>query len=95
MRACCVALRTMSRYLHHNTTVGGKLMYTCMCDLVPMLYSGKKIIKGQYLEEEYGTQRQRCRSALECSKLISHHGRRPDKEGRKDARVVDDREEFQ
>lgn len=60
-----------------------------------MLYSGRKIIKGQYLEEEYRTQRQRCRSALECSKLISHHGRRPDKEGRKDARVVEDREEFQ
>ena len=41
MRSCCVALRTMSRYLHHNTTMGGKIMYTCMCNLVPMVYSGK------------------------------------------------------
>ena len=40
-RSCCVALRTMSRYLHHNTTMGGKSMYTCMCNLVPMLYSRK------------------------------------------------------
>ena len=44
-RSCCVALRTMSRYLHRNTTVGGKSMYTCMCNLAPMLYSGKKISK--------------------------------------------------
>ena len=42
MRSCCVALRTMSRYLYCNTTMGGKLMYTCMGNLVPMLYSGKK-----------------------------------------------------
>ena len=42
MRSCYVALRTMSRYLHRNTTMGGKIMYTCMCSLVPMLYSGKK-----------------------------------------------------
>ena len=41
MRSCCAALRTMSRYLHRNTTMGGKIMYTCMCNLVPMLYSGK------------------------------------------------------
>ena len=41
MRFCCVALRTMSRYLHRNTTVGGKSMYTCTCHLVPMPYSGK------------------------------------------------------
>ena len=26
MRSCCVALRTMSRYLHHNTTIGGSGM---------------------------------------------------------------------
>ena len=44
MRSCCVALRTMSIYLHHNTTMGGKIMYTCMCNLVPMLYSGGKKI---------------------------------------------------
>ena len=43
IRSCCVALRTMSRYLHCNTTMGGKSMYTYMCNLVPMLYSGKKI----------------------------------------------------
>ena len=42
VRSWCVALRTMSRYLHRNTTMGGKSMYTCMCNLVPMLYSGKK-----------------------------------------------------
>ena len=42
MRSCYVALRTMSRYLYHNTTMGGKIMYTCMYNLVPMLYSGKK-----------------------------------------------------
>ena len=42
MGSCCVALRTMSRYLHRNKTMGGKIMYTCMCNLVPMLYSGKK-----------------------------------------------------
>ena len=41
MGSCCVALRTMSRYLHCNTTMGGKSMYTCMCNLVPILYSGK------------------------------------------------------
>ena len=42
MRSCCVSLRTMSRYLHRNTTMGEKIMSTCMCNLVPMLYSGKK-----------------------------------------------------
>ena len=43
LRSCCEALRTMSRYLHLNTTMGGKSMYMCMCNLVPMMYSGKKI----------------------------------------------------
>ena len=38
-----MALRTMSRHLHHNRTLGGKIMYTCICNLVPVLYSGKKI----------------------------------------------------
>ena len=42
MRSYCVALRTMSRYLDSNTTMGGKSMYTSMCNLVPMLYSGNK-----------------------------------------------------
>ena len=45
MRPCCVALRTMSRYLHRNITMGGKSMHTCMCNLLPMLYSGKKKTK--------------------------------------------------
>ena len=45
MRSCCVALRTMSRHLHLNTTMGGKSMYTCMSNLVPMLYSGKNKLK--------------------------------------------------
>ena len=42
MRSRCVALKTMSRYLYRNTTIGEKIMYTCMCSLVPMLYSGRK-----------------------------------------------------
>ena len=42
MRSCCVALRTMSRCLHHNTKMGGKSMYTCMCNWVPMLLGGEK-----------------------------------------------------
>ena len=41
MRSYCVALRTMSTYLHGNTTMGGKNMYTCMCNWVTMLYSRK------------------------------------------------------
>ena len=45
MRSCCVALRTMSRYLHCNRTMGEKSMFTCICNLVPLLYSGKKIKK--------------------------------------------------
>jgi len=40
MKFCCVALRTMSRYLQRSTTMGGKIMYTCMYNWVPMLYSG-------------------------------------------------------
>ena len=45
MRACCVALRTMSRYLQGSMTMGEKIMYACMCIhvCVPMLYNGKKI----------------------------------------------------
>ena len=42
MRIYCVALRTMSRYLQRSTTMGEKIMYICMCNWVPMLYSGKK-----------------------------------------------------
>ena len=43
MRSFCEALRTMSlRYLDHSTTMGEKIMYTCMCNWVPVLHSGKK-----------------------------------------------------
>ena len=42
MRSFCVALRTMSRYLEGSKTMGEKIMYTCMCNWIPMLYSGKK-----------------------------------------------------
>ena len=41
VRSCCIALRNLSRYLHLSMTMGGKNMYTCICNLVPMLYSGK------------------------------------------------------
>ena len=44
VRSCCVALRTMSRYLQCSTTMGGKIMYTCMCNLV-LMYSGKNKLK--------------------------------------------------
>ena len=47
MRSCCVALRTMSRYLQHSTIMGGKKMYTCMCKWVTMLYSRKKNCIGE------------------------------------------------
>ena len=31
MRSCCLALKTMSRYLHHNTTMGGKIcIHVCV-----------------------------------------------------------------
>ena len=41
MRSRCVALRTTSRYLQRSMIMGEKIMYTCMCNWVPMLYSGK------------------------------------------------------
>ena len=41
MRSCCVALRTMARYLQCSMTMGGKKMYTCKDNLIPLLYSGK------------------------------------------------------
>ena len=50
MRSCCVALGTMSRCLYRNMTMGEKSMYTCTCNLVPMLYSGKKIKKKFFLQ---------------------------------------------
>ena len=42
MRSCCVAWRTMPRFLKRSTTMGEKIMYTCMCNWVPILYSGEK-----------------------------------------------------
>ena len=42
MRSWCVALRTMSRYLHRNTAMGGKSMHTCMCNLVPICTAENK-----------------------------------------------------
>ena len=47
MRSFCVALRSMSRYLQQSITMGEKIMYTCMCKWVPMLYSGKKLCWGK------------------------------------------------
>ena len=44
MSSCCVALRTMSRYLGQSMIMGEKRMYTCMCNCVAMLYSRKKCI---------------------------------------------------
>ena len=47
MRSRCVALKTMSRYLQRKTIMGEKRMYACMCNWVPMLYSGgKKCVGG-------------------------------------------------
>ena len=40
IRSWYVALRTLSRYLKWSMTMGEKIMYTCMCNWVPMLYSG-------------------------------------------------------
>ena len=42
MRSCCVALSTMFRYLYCNRTMGGKSMYTCMCNLAPHAVQWKK-----------------------------------------------------
>ena len=47
MRSCCVALRTMSRYLQWSMTMGEKIMYTCMSNWVPILYCGKKTCWGK------------------------------------------------
>ena len=33
---------TMSRYLQQSVTMGEKIMYTCICNWVPTLYSGEK-----------------------------------------------------
>ena len=42
MRSCCAALRTMSRYLQRCTTMGEKIMYTCVCNWVPIQKKKKK-----------------------------------------------------
>ena len=47
MRSCCVAPRTMSSYLQWSMIMGEKCMYTCMCNWVPMLFSGKKNVLGK------------------------------------------------
>ena len=47
MRSRCVALRAMSRYLQCSMTMGEKITYTCMCNWVPMLYSGGKKCVGE------------------------------------------------
>ena len=49
MRSCYVALRTMSRYLQCSMTMGGKIMCTCMYNLVPMLYSGKNSVLAEII----------------------------------------------
>ena len=47
MRSCCVALRTMSRYLQRSTTTGEKIMYTCMCKWGNICTVGKKSMFGE------------------------------------------------
>ena len=32
MTSCCVTLKSMSRYLQCSTTMGEKIIYTCMCN---------------------------------------------------------------
>ena len=49
MRCCCVALRSMSRYLKRSMTMREKSMYTCMYNWVPMLYSGEKNCVGEII----------------------------------------------
>ena len=41
IRSCCVALRIVSRYLQHSMTMGEKIMHTCMCNWVILLYNRK------------------------------------------------------
>ena len=44
------SMRTMSRYLQHSMTMGEKIMYTCMCHWVLMLYSVKKSVLGEIIK---------------------------------------------
>ena len=41
VRSCCVALGTVSGHLWRSMIMWEKRMYTCMCNWVTMLYSGK------------------------------------------------------
>ena len=46
------SIEIMSRYLHLNRTMGGKRMYTCMCDWVTILYSREKNVLGNNNKKE-------------------------------------------
>ena len=41
MRSCCIALETMSSHLWWSRIMWEKILYTCMCNWVTMLYGGK------------------------------------------------------
>ena len=41
MRSCCIALGTKSSHLWWSMIMWEKRTYTCMCDWVTLLYSGK------------------------------------------------------
>ena len=58
MRSCCVALRTMSRYLQHSTTMGEKIyvyMYVSVTNLQSKvtIYYGLKAWKLEYVRNFY------------------------------------------
>ena len=46
MRSCCLALGTMCSHLQWSMIMGEKIMYTCMCYWVTMLYRRKKLYWG-------------------------------------------------
>ena len=56
MRSCYVALRTMSRYLHRNTTMGGKVCIHVCVIWSPCCSSEKKkeVIKGEKKKYQEG-----------------------------------------
>ena len=56
MRSCCVALRTMSRYLHRNTAMGGKVCIHVCVIWSPCCSSEKKkeVIKGEKKKYQEG-----------------------------------------
>ena len=51
MRSCCVALRTLSRYLHRSMTMGKKRVYTCMCTGSPCCTVEKEKERNTTLDE--------------------------------------------